>query len=110
MPAASLNLTTLNRNSSILSIEEHHFSMRSPAGGQQSSRINSKAIFARILKDRSLKEVKVSEQGMLKIEVQDDESKRTFGIEAMSSGEKGLILTCLIIAQTLDHGGDCSIG
>ena len=75
------------------------------SGKEAEQRDQFKAIFARILKDRSLLEVRVSEQGMLKIEVQDDESKRRFGIEAMSSGEKGLILTCLIIAQTLDRGG-----
>jgi predicted ATPase len=63
------------------------------------------AIFTHILKGRTLLGVGVSDQGMLKIEVQDDDTKRTFGIEAMSSGEKGLILTCLIIAQTMASGG-----
>ena len=72
-------------------------------GAKQSEQF--KAIFGRILKDRTLLGVGVSQQGMLEIKVQDDESGRTFGIEAMSSGEKGLILTCLIIAQSLEHGG-----
>jgi predicted ATPase len=64
-----------------------------------------KAIFSRILRGRSLVEVKVSDRGMLRIDVQDDEKARTFAIEAMSSGEKGLILTCLLIAQTIEKGG-----
>jgi predicted ATPase len=62
-------------------------------------------IFTRVLRGRTLGEVKVSEQAKLSIEVRDDERNRTFSIDAMSSGEKGLILTCLLIAQTMEKGG-----
>jgi predicted ATPase len=62
-------------------------------------------IFSRILRGRTLIDVKVSDRALLRIEVRDDEKNRTFAIEAMSSGEKGLILTCLLIAQTMEEGG-----
>lgn len=62
-------------------------------------------IFAKILPGRALGEVKVSDQAKLRIEVRDDEKDRSFSIDAMSSGEKGLILACLLIAQTLERGG-----
>ena len=41
---------------------------------------------------------------MLKIEVTDEEGTK-FNIEAMSSGEKGLIVTFLVIAQSMANGG-----
>jgi predicted ATPase len=62
-------------------------------------------IFSKILRGRTLAEVKVSDRAVLRIDVRDDEKSRTFSIDAMSSGEKGLILTCLLIAQTMERGG-----
>jgi predicted ATPase len=64
-----------------------------------------KAIFSKILRGKSLADVGVSERGLLRIEIQDDERMKSFSIDGMSSGEKGLILTCLLIAQTMEKGG-----
>ena len=64
-------------------------------------------IFANILRGRSLGDIKVSDQAKLQIEVRDDEKDRSFSIDAMSSGEKGLILTCLLIAHD-GEGRDCT--
>jgi predicted ATPase len=66
---------------------------------------NFKRIFERILKGRQLLAVGVNQHGLLKIEVQDIEGGQSFGIDAMSSGEKGLILTFLLIANTVGRGG-----
>lgn len=62
-------------------------------------------IFRRILKGRELGEVGVNEVGMLSIPIVDAESKKTFEIDSLSSGEKGLILTFLLIAQNVENGG-----
>ncbi|HZB87860.1 MAG TPA: AAA family ATPase [Terracidiphilus sp.] len=64
-----------------------------------------KRIFSTVLRGRTLVDVKVSDRALLRIDVRDDEKDRTFTINAMSSGEKGLILTCLLIAQTMTDGG-----
>jgi len=62
-------------------------------------------IFTGILRGRKLASVGVSAQGLLQIKVQDTESGRDFDIEGMSSGEKGLILTFLLIARSIAEGG-----
>lgn len=62
-------------------------------------------MFNRILKGRKLHSVGVNQHGLLTIAIQDTESGRTFGIDAMSSGEKGLILTFLLIARSVVEGG-----
>jgi len=62
-------------------------------------------IFSGILKGRKLGDIGVNHLGLLSIKVEDTEAKRTFEIDGMSSGEKGLILTCLIIARSLEKGG-----
>jgi predicted ATPase len=62
-------------------------------------------IFDRILKGRRLVGVGVNQHGLLSISVEDVESGKRFGIDAMSSGEKGLILTFLLIARTVSEGG-----
>ena len=62
-------------------------------------------IFERILKGKTLKSVGLSEHGMLRVLIQDSESKAVYSLDSMSSGEKGLVLTCLMISATLCQGG-----
>lgn len=62
-------------------------------------------IFCGILKGRKLVGVGVNEVGLLSIGVQDVETSRTFELDGMSSGEKGLILTFLIIGRSIADGG-----
>ncbi|MBU2856159.1 AAA family ATPase [Acidithiobacillus ferrooxidans] len=61
-------------------------------------------IFSGILKGRHIKGVGINEIGLLSITVE-DETGRQFDLDSMSSGEKGLILTFLLIERTLVEGG-----
>ncbi|HEX4427260.1 MAG TPA: AAA family ATPase, partial [Terriglobales bacterium] len=62
-------------------------------------------IFGGILKGRKLIDVGVNRYGMLSIRVQDTETNRIFNIDGMSSGEKGLLLTFLLIGRSVVDGG-----
>ena len=62
-------------------------------------------IFKGILKERQLLGIGVNEIGLLSVRIQDIESGREFDIDGMSSGEKGLILTFLLIERTVECGG-----
>ncbi|WP_347468930.1 ATP-dependent nuclease [Burkholderia stagnalis] len=61
-------------------------------------------IFAGVLKGRHIKGVGINEIGLLSITIE-DESGRQFDLDGMSSGEKGLILTFLLIERTVTDGG-----
>ncbi|MBR8051573.1 AAA family ATPase [Burkholderia vietnamiensis] len=61
-------------------------------------------IFAGVLKGRHIKGVGINEIGLLSIIIE-DESGRQFDLDGMSSGEKGLILTFLLIERTVVDGG-----
>ncbi|MDA8152943.1 MAG: AAA family ATPase [Acidithiobacillus sp.] len=61
-------------------------------------------IFSGILKGRHIKRVGINEIGLLSITVE-DETGRQFDLDSLSSGEKGLILTFLLIERTLVEGG-----
>ena len=62
-------------------------------------------IFERLLKGRALRGVGVSERGMLTILIDDTELQRTFSLDAMSSGEKGLILLFLLLYRSVSENG-----
>jgi len=62
-------------------------------------------VFGGVMKGKRLERVGVNEHGLLKIEIWDEESQRRYAIDAMSSGEKGLILTFLLMARTVERGG-----
>ncbi|PST23129.1 hypothetical protein C7U61_00895 [Rhizobium sp. JAB6] len=73
--------------------------------GRDHIRQNFERIFTGLLKGRELVGAGVNQYGLLTILVKDLESGRVFDIDAMSSGEKGLILTFLLIERTLAEGG-----
>ena len=75
-----------------------------PTGRQQLSEQFS-LIFEKVLKGRSLGEVGVNAIGMLSIPIIDVESGHSFDIDGLSSGEKGLILTSLLIARSIADNG-----
>jgi hypothetical protein len=75
------------------------------AGRASEQAVQFEAIFSRILRGKTLKGVGINAHGALKISIEDIETKKEFSIDAMSSGEKGLILTFLLIAQSLETGG-----
>lgn len=62
-------------------------------------------IFDGILKGRRLVGVGINDVGFLSINVQDVDTGRTFDLDGMSSGEKGLILTFLLIGRSVVDGG-----
>jgi len=66
---------------------------------------NFKLIFDRILKGRALGEIGINQIGMLSIPIIDVETGVQFDIDGLSSGEKGLILTFLLISQSIERNG-----
>lgn len=62
-------------------------------------------IFERILKGRELGNVGLNQFGQLAIQIVDTETKSTFDIDGLSSGEKGIILTFLNIAKSISRNG-----
>jgi predicted ATPase len=65
-----------------------------------------KKLFSRVLKDRELADSNIiNDFGLISVQIKDLISGRTFDIDQMSSGEKGLILTFLIISGSVAPGG-----
>ncbi len=64
-----------------------------------------KVIFDKVLKGRALGEIGVNPIGMLSIPIIDTETGSSFDIDGLSSGEKGLILTSLLIARSIADNG-----
>ena len=62
-------------------------------------------IFNGLLKGRKLDAFGINEIGFLNVQIRDLDSNRVFDLDGMSSGEKGLILTFLMIARSVvKHG------
>lgn len=66
-------------------------------------------IFSNVLKNRGLVGISINEFGLVSIQIEDTETHRKFDIDGMSSGEKGLILTFLLISQSVHRGGIVAI-
>src|SRR5207253_1294640 len=64
-----------------------------------------KKIFTYVLKGRSLAAVGLNPIGLLSIKIKDTETNRIFDLDGMSSGEKGLILTSLMITRSVANNG-----
>jgi AAA15 family ATPase/GTPase len=62
-------------------------------------------IFRKLLTGREIDKFGVNRYGQAAIRVKDSGTGETFDIDSMSSGEKGLILTFLIIARSIQKGG-----
>lgn len=73
--------------------------------GRQELTAEFERIFTGILKGRRLKGMGLNHFGLLSIIVEDTETGRTFDIDGMSSGEKGLILTFLLIERSIAQDG-----
>jgi predicted ATP-dependent endonuclease of OLD family len=63
------------------------------------------ALFNRLLKGKSIESFSINLHGQASILIKDLTTSKTFDIDAMSSGEKGLILTFLIISRSMESGG-----
>ena len=66
---------------------------------------NFEKIFSKVLKDRSLDKISVNDFGLISIQIKEASTNRIFDIDGMSSGEKGLILTFLLIGHSVFPGG-----
>jgi predicted ATPase len=64
-----------------------------------------KKIFSRVLKDRELVGTSINEFGLVSIKIRQLPDGKVFDIDGMSSGEKGLILTFLLISNSIADGG-----
>jgi predicted ATP-dependent endonuclease of OLD family len=73
--------------------------------GRQLLQQDFETIFSGLLKGRELVAVGVGPQGQLTIRIKDKASGRQFDIDGLSSGEKGLILTFLLLSRTVADGG-----
>ncbi len=60
-------------------------------------------IFDKILRGRDLGEIGVNELGMLSIPIIDKDTGHVFEIDSLSSGKKGLILTFLLVARSVER-------
>lgn len=58
-----------------------------------------------LIPGKRLAEIKINALGQLKVLIEDASSGKKFDIDSMSSGEKGVILTFLLIRHTLANGG-----
>lgn len=63
------------------------------------------AIFGQLLPGKRLDAIQQKPTGALSVLIRDERQGRVFDIDSMSSGEKGLILSFLLIRAGLAHGG-----
>ncbi len=62
-------------------------------------------IFEGVLRGRKFHSVGVNQHGLLSVKVEDVDTGRLFDLDGMSSGEKGLVLTFLLIGRSIaDYG------
>jgi predicted ATPase len=62
-------------------------------------------IFSNLMKDREMLDLKINDFGLVSVRVKDLATNQIFDLDGMSSGEKGLILTFLLIGRSLADGG-----
>jgi predicted ATPase len=62
-------------------------------------------IFKSLLVGKTLKEFRVTEYGLLSVVIEEEATGKSFDIDQMSSGEKGLILQFLLMRRAIRNGG-----
>jgi len=62
-------------------------------------------IFKSLLVGKVLKEFRINEYGLLSVIIEEEATGKSFDIDQMSSGEKGLILQFLLMRRALQKGG-----
>lgn len=62
-------------------------------------------IFKSLLVGKLLKEFRITEYGLLSVIIEEEATGKSFDIDQMSSGEKGLILQFLLMRRALEKGG-----
>jgi predicted ATPase len=66
---------------------------------------NFESIFSGLLKEKELESAVVNEYGQATVLIKESDTGKSVDIDSLSSGEKGLILTFLLIARTVEAGG-----
>jgi predicted ATPase len=64
-----------------------------------------KRIFAELLKEKEIAGFGVNRSGQASINIRDLKTGKTFDIDSLSSGEKGIIMTFLLISRAVEEGG-----
>ena len=80
-------------------------SLIAPEISKNSSREEFETIFAKLLKGRKIKEISINELGLLSIITEEIATGRLVELDGLSSGEKNIALTFLIVANSVAHGG-----
>lgn len=62
-------------------------------------------VFERLLRDKALDGIQLSDSGRLAVSISDRATGARYDIDRMSSGEKGLVLTLLLMKRTTMQGG-----
>lgn len=62
-------------------------------------------IFQTLIPGKQFDSISIGHHGQLKIIIRDTKTSKRFDIDSMSSGEKGIILTFLLIRQSITNGG-----
>lgn len=62
-------------------------------------------IFQTLIPGKQFDSISIGPHGQLKIFISDTQSGKRFDIDSMSSGEKGIILTFLLVRQSITNGG-----
>jgi hypothetical protein len=72
---------------------------------QQTVREEFELIFSGLLKSRRIKTIKVNELGLLSVMTEEVATGRPIELDSLSSGEKNIALTFLIVARSVAKGG-----
>ena len=72
---------------------------------QEKLRQDFELVFENLLPGKSLAGLSVTQVGKLKVAIKEESSGKIFDLDNMSSGEKGLILTFLLLRRSLSEGG-----
>lgn len=75
------------------------------SGNPAAIREDFNKIFSHLMKDREILDLSINPFGLVSVLVKDLTTGKTFDLDSMSSGEKGLILMFLLIGRSLADGG-----
>jgi energy-coupling factor transporter ATP-binding protein EcfA2 len=80
-------------------------SLISQGQGKTTIHEDFEAIFSGLLRGRRIKSIGVNEHGLLSVMTEDVATERLIELDSLSSGEKNIALTFLIVAQSVAEGG-----
>ncbi|WP_429807090.1 AAA family ATPase [Ensifer sp. B1-9] len=72
---------------------------------QNTVKAEFETIFTELLRGRRIEEIRVNDLGLLSVMTRELATDRLIELDSLSSGEKNIALTFLIVAKSLAHGG-----